>query len=224
MHFRTSYKVSIVTTLAIFSSTGYSQLQSVRESTFNPTAVSVEIKPLPVAVSAAPGVASIGLGTELSAGNHVSSFFNASMIDANLPNSLRNKGNEDNNPQIQKMNGYAADLGVRYYQHRTIADSWYGGGKVGYVFAKGQWGYRGQSISQTVRSITPGLEAGYRWTWGNKLLFRLGAGADGNVVQENTTTPIEGETDTTIAAADKVEGYATVAVVPRFDMGLGYTF
>lgn len=210
--------------LCLLSSPAFSQVGAIRESTFHPTKVSAEIKPLPLALAAVPGVASVGAGAELSASGNAATFVDAYLIDANLPNGLRNQAREDSVPVIQKMKGYSADAGVRYYSHVQNMDSWYGGGKVGYGLTMGQWGYQGEKVNQTVRNVTPGVEAGYRWNWSNNMLFRLGAGIDGNVVQENSTSPVETASLVTADAEDKVKGYAQVAVMPRLDMGLGYTF
>ena len=210
--------------LCLLSTPVFSQVGALRESTFHPTKVSAEIKPLPLALAAVPGVASIGAGAELSAGGNAATFVNAFLIDANLPTGLRNEAREDSVPVIQKMKGYSADAGLRYYSHVQGSDSWYGGGKVGYGLAIGQWGYKGEKVNQTIRNVTPGAEAGYRWTWSNSMLFRLGAGVDGNIVQENSTSPAEVASSVTSDAEDKVKGYAQVAVTPRLDMGLGYTF
>lgn len=202
----------------------YAQLGAIRQSTFHPTSFSAEVKPLALGVSAIPGVASFGLGAEITANNNFATFANAYIVDANLPNNMRNKGNEAETPQIQKMTGYAADLGARYYGSGSLTDSWYGGVKLGYQFSQGQWGYKEEKVDQSIRSLTPGAEAGYRWLWSNNLLLRAGAGADANLLQENTVTPNDISTAVTDDASDKVTGYAKVAVLPRVDVGLGYAF
>lgn len=206
------------------SNVAFGQLATIRESIMHPTSAALELKPLPTAVSVVPGVASIGAGIELSAGSNFASFLNGYILDANLPNRLRPQNSEDNQPGVHKMRGFAGDLGGRYYSDGVNTDSWYGGAKVGYALSMTQWGYKGQTVDHAMRTITPGLEGGYRWVWVNNLLLRIGAGADGNVIQQNTVTPTLAATDVTNDAKDRIEGYAKVAVVPRVDLGLGYAF
>ena len=122
------------------------------------------------------------------------------------------------------MTGYSGDAGFRYYNHTIGIDSWYGGAKVGYTMAAGQWGYQGEQVKSTHRTVTPGAEAGYRWVWTNNMLFRVGAGVDANVVQENNTSPVNDATEVTADAEDRIQGYGQVAMLPRMDLGLGYTF
>lgn len=210
--------------LSLFSVTSLAQFAAYRESTFRPSKFSVEVKPLPMALSTVPGVASLGIGTELSAGGNATTFADVYVINANLPTGLRAENRENEVPVVQKMEGYAADLGFRYYANPAGIDSWYGGAKLSYSLAKGQWGYQGEKIDHAVRTLSPGLEGGYRWQWANNFLLRLGAGADGNIVQENTTSAVDRSTAVTTDAEDKVQGYAQAAVTPRLDMGLGYAF
>ncbi len=224
MKFNLSANQMLALIIAALPVSAFSQVGAIRQSSYHPTSFSAELKPLAIGASVTPGVSSFGLGTELAVSPHFAPFLNASVINANLPNNLRNKGNEAENPQIQKMEGYSADLGLRYYGTSSNVDSWYGGVKVGYMFSQGQWGYQEQKIDQSVRSLTPGAEAGYRWLWSNNLLLRLGAGADSNLLQENTVTASEAVTPVTIDAQERVTGYAKVAVLPRVDFGVGYAF
>lgn len=204
--------------------TALSQVSSMRQSTFHPTTVAVEAKPLPFALMATPGTASLGASAELSADNNFATFINAYLVDANLPTRLRQEGEQDETPVIHKMQGYSADLGARYYTRTGNVDSWYGGAKVGYALLLGQWQYKDELVDQSTRSVTPGVEGGYRWMWVNNFLVRLGIGADGNIIQENSATAATTSTSVTDDAADTIKGYAQVAVVPRVDFGVGYAF
>ena len=210
--------------LSLLASGAYGQVASLKESTFHPTTVVVEVKPLPLAFTMLPGLASIGAGVELGASSNLTTFLDGYAIRANLPNGLRSQGRQEDVPVIQKMEGYAGDLGLRYYGSSVRLDSWYGGAKVGYKMARGQWGYKDEKINHVVRTVAPGVEGGYRWLWENNVLVRLGAGADGNVVQENNSGPVDQPTKVTADAQERVEGYAQVAVIPRVDVGLGYMF
>lgn len=226
----TSLKSSKITKSALISlavllpSVAFAQISAHRQTAGRAGPISIELKPLPTAMSATPGVGSAGLGAEVAWGDNATTFADIYAINANLPNRLRNEGREQDVPVIQKMNGYAGDIGARYYGQSVETDSWYGGARMSYTFAKAQWGYQGEKISQTVKTMSPGLEAGYRWIWSNNVLLRLGAGADSNIVQENNATAIDRETTVTADAEDKVKGYAKVAVTPRVDMGIGYAF
>ena len=219
-----SFKELYCVGLALVSSEAFSQVQAVKEGVFKPGQVSVELKPFPTVLSAVPGVRSVGFGIELSAGGNVSTFGNAYAINANLPSQLRGEGDENTNPVVQKFDGYAADVGVRYNATPVETGSWYAGGKVGYSMAMGQWGYRQEKVNQTIRMMTPGLEGGYRWIWNSGVLLRLGGGLDANVLQQNSTSPVGQATATTADAEDKVKGYAKIAVAPRGDVGVGYAF
>lgn len=210
--------------LSMFSVTALAQVSAYRETVAHPSNISVELKPFPTALSFAPGVASIGLGAEFAGDGHAATFADVYMLNANLPNRLRNEGRESEVPVIQKMQGYSGDLGARYYGNANGVDSWYGGAKLSYGFAQAQWGYKEEKIDQSVRTLSPGLEAGYRWVWSNNLLLRAGVGADSNLVQQNEASAVDRETAVTGDAEDKVKGYAKVAVTPRLDMGLGYAF
>ena len=217
-------KSLVVLGFGALSLTSFAQVSSFRESTFNPNQVSVEAKPLPMILSAIPGVAGVGLGTELSAGGNVTTFADIYGLYANLPGNLRGEGREQDIPVVQKMSGYSVDIGGRYYTDHSSWSSWYGGARLSYGVAVGQWGYQGEQIDQTVRAFSPGLEGGHRWVLRNNILIRLGAGLDGNIVQENRASAKENETQVTSDAEDKVKGYAKVAVTPRVDLGLGYVF
>jgi len=197
-----------------------------RESFLQPMTTTIEIKPIPLAVSTIPNIGAIGLGAETSAGSNIAVFGQASFINANLPNKFRNQENEDTVPQVHKMTGYAGDLGARWYAANMTLDSWYTGAKVGYTYTRGQWGYKDEVVDSSQRAITPGLEGGYRWVWPSSVAVRLGAGADGNIVQENNVT-VADDSDVNAAtndAQEKIKGYGKVAVIPRVDLGLGYIF
>jgi hypothetical protein len=216
---------TVLSGLCLFASAASAQTRSILESSLQPPkTVSVELKPLPTMLSAVPGVAAVGLGAEIIPASNFVPFINANLIDGNLPNNLRNRQNSDETPQIAKMRGYSADTGVRYYFNDVARHSWYGGAKVGYSLARGEWEYKDEKIVHTMRTVTPGVEGGYRWNWPSNVLLRLGVGADSNIVQENRANAVGEENSRTKDAEDKVQGYAQVAVVPRVDLGLGYTF
>ncbi|MCX6124742.1 MAG: hypothetical protein NTV34_08335 [Proteobacteria bacterium] len=203
----------------------FGQLQSIRESSaYRSANFGAELKPLPTILSSVPGVASGGLGLELSMGGHVSTFANAYVIDSNLPAYMRKERDENEMPVLKKMQGYAADIGSRFYSDLDGLDSWYGGAKMGYSYGKGQWTYRKEEIDSTVRTLNPGLEGGYRWIWPSNLMLRLGAGADANAIQENEATAGGQPTAATKEASETIKDYLTVSVVPRVDLGVGYRF
>ena len=87
-----------------------------------------------------------------------------------------------------------------------------------------QWGHQGEQVDQTVRMISSGLEGGHRWNLMNNFLVRLGAGLDGNIISENSATPVGAETSVTRDGEDQVKGYAKMAVTPRAELGVGYIF
>lgn len=211
--------------LLLWPLTVFGQVRDLKERVLGSSGTAaLEIKPLPTVLIMVPGVSSIGIGAEVAAGQDVALFANAFAVNANLPGSLRNEDREDKTPILQKMDGYAADIGGRYYARGAHLDSWYSGAKVGYAFGIGQWGYKDEQVDHVVRTITPGAEGGYRWVWPSNLLVRLAAGLDGNVVQENVATPSGLETATTEDAEGTIEGYAKVALLPRVDLGIGYMF
>ena len=220
----TYLKQTLVAALCTCSYTAFAQVSSYRSAPARTNRATLELKPLAAALSSTPGVGSAGIGAELGLNENMTSFADVYALNANLPSRLRNEGRENEVPVVQKMQGYSGDLGARYYGQPLGDDSWYGGVRLSYGYAKGQWGYQGEQIDQSVRTLSPGVEAGYRWIWTNNLLLRVGAGADSNLVQQNDASAVARETAVTSDAEDKVKGYAKVAVTPRLDMGLGYAF
>lgn len=211
--------------LLLWPLTVFGQVRDLKERVLgSATTAAVEVKPLPTVLVVVPGVSSIGIGAEVAAGQNGAVFANAFAINANLPADLRAEDREDKTPILQKMDGYSGDIGGRYYARGARLDSWYGGAKVGYAFAIGQWGYKDEQVDHVVRTITPGAEGGYRWVWANNLLVRLAGGLDGNAVQENNATPAGLETPTTADAESTIEDYAKIALLPRVDLGIGYMF
>lgn len=217
-------KNAVIAAFCAYSSGALAQVNSYRSAPARTNKATLELKPLAAALSATPGVGSAGIGAEFALGENTTSFADVYAINANLPSRLRNQAREDEVPVVQKFQGYSADIGARYYGQPLGDDSWYGGARLSYGIAKGQWGYQGEKIDQSIRTLSPGVEAGYRWIWNNNLLLRLGAGADSNLTQQNDASAVERETQVTSDAEDKVKGYAKVAVTPRLDMGLGYAF
>lgn len=217
-------KSGLVATLCVFSCSAFAQVNSYRSAPARSNKVTLELKPLAAALSATPGVGSAGIGAEFALGENTTSFADVYALNANLPSRLRNESREDEIPVVQKVQGYSGDIGARYYGQPLGDDSWYGGARLSYGFAQTQWGYQSEKIDQSVRTLSPGIEAGYRWIWNNNLLLRVGAGADSNLIQQNEASAVDRETAVTSDAAEKVKGYAKVAVTPRLDMGLGYAF
>lgn len=221
--FLTNHKGLILLAL-LPSSLALGQVQSTKETTFFSNSFSAEVKPLPTILSAMPGIASAGIGAEMSNGGPVAMFANGYLLDSNLPRFAREARDENEVPVMRKMQGYAGDLGMRYYASPYGVDSWYGGAKVGYSYGKGQWDFKGQQVDSSVRALNPGVEGGYLWSWPSQVLVRLGAGVDGNVIQENLVTAEGEETASVIEARNTIEDYAQATVIPRVDLGLGYRF
>ena len=205
-------------------SLAFGQVRSTKISMGASNSFSVEAKPLPSVLSVLPGIASAGIGAEMSNGGPIAMFANGYLLDSNLPAFARKERDENNVPVVRKLQGYAGDLGMRYYGSPSGLDSWYGGGKVGYSYGKGQWNYKNEQVDSSLRSVNPGVEGGYLWTWPSNLLVRLGGGVDGNLIQENEVKAEVQETPSTIQAREIIENYAQVPVIPRVDVGLGYRF
>ena len=210
--------------LAFFSCEAFAQVSSIKRGVFKPNEVSVELKPYPIALSTVPGLQSMGLGTELSSRGSVSTFVDAYVLDSKLPNQALGTTKKDDEPAIERLSGYSADIGVRYNDSPEAAGSWYAGGKIGYSQAGGQWSYLNEKINHDIRCVTPGLEGGYRWIWDSNVLLRFGVGMDGNVTQKNSTSPVGEATAITAEAENKVKDYASASVIPRADVGIGYAF
>lgn len=202
----------------------FAQVSSTRVGDFMPNNAVVEVKPLPTALSFIPGVRAVGVGAEFNNSGNYAAFTDVYLLDSNLPNRLRREGNEDETPVLQIGQGYAADVGVRYYYTSATADSWFSQAKLGYAYSLSQWGYQDEQVDHSFRTIVPGLGGGYRWVWTNSLLVRVGAGIDGNIVQENKVTPTEAATAATNDAQNEIEGAALAAVTPMIDLGVGYMF
>ena len=190
----------------------------------SPTQIAVEVKPLPMMLSVVPGVTGIGLGTDFSSEGNATAFADVFSLYADLPSNLRREGREQDVAVLHKMKGASVDVGGRYYSNHASAGSWYGGARLSYSAAMPQWGHQGEQVDQTVRMISSGLEGGHRWNLMNNFLVRLGAGLDGNIISENSATPVGAETSVTRDGEDQVKGYAKMAVTPRADLGVGYSF
>ncbi len=217
-------KLSLLSMGMIFAADAFAQLATIRDRIPTPTSVVVEVKPIPTVLNVVPGVRSVGIGTELIGNTAYTTFIDGYLLDSNLPSRLRSEGREDETPVLQRGQGYSADVGLRYYMSSVTTDSWYGQASLGYALSMSQWGYQGEKVDHTFRSVMPGVAAGYRWIWGNNFLLRVGAGVDGNLVQQNTVTPVVASTAATAEAESDIEGAALAAVMPMVDLGMGYRF
>ena len=180
------------------------------------SAVSVEIKPLPTLLSALPGVGAAGVGFEGFVTEKVAIYTDVSAANSNLPHAYNDRLQARDRLYPRKMSAAGIDLGARYYG-LLFSDAWYTGGKVGYSAATATWEYKDQVVKQEVSTLTPGVEAGYRWLWPSSFLVRMGLGATANIVQAQSLTS-DVESSEVTEAKDELKSASRTAALAKVDL------
>lgn len=226
---RSLIKISLIPALACFAGSAFAQSDVSATSTgtssvFGQDRFSAEIKPLPTILSAVPGVAGAGVGAEWMVNHESAIYTDVNYLDSNLnkrgEDEVRNRAGDE--PYPNKVRAVNFDIGGRFYTS-PLTSSWYGGAKLGYSTVRGQWFYKDEKLDQKTASLTPGINAGYRWKWENDVLVRLGAGAAANFVQFQD---IDRENDSrdSLDAQDELDEKAHTPVLANLDLGVGYMF
>ncbi len=183
----------------------------------------IELRPLETAASVVPGVAASGATFETAVTRQWAAVVGGSYTDVSISQgNFEEVRNETSAPIVNSGYGYSAGVGVRYYED-PIGDSTYGGGHLDYSEMKANWNYEGDDYVTRVYGATPSLVIGYRWVWQGGLVARLGAGAGVPVVDSQSTTATTSNGDTT-KGVEKIETFLDQNVIPKLDLGLGYTF
>ena len=222
---RTNALVTMISSVAamIGLSTMASAQQEMAIRTEGVQPYSVELKPIPTILSAAPGVASIGAGFESFFMPKVAFFGEASYLDAKLQGKVVGTAKDRNtDPVPSKEIGYKGLLGARWYA-TPEEHSWYAGGGVGYSDSSGKWEYKNEVVDSRLVSVLPTVQGGYRWLWNNNVLLRLGADVALNNIQTRTNDAHSDSIDAKDAEAKlkKIQDHVWLATV---DLGLGYAF
>jgi hypothetical protein len=187
----------------------------------------VELKPLPTALSAVPeagAVGSIGLGAEIFQTKHMAWFGEGQYIDVNTPNNLTNRSKQANpsSPVPSEMHGYEWTAGARLYGTPEVS-TWYGSLGVGYSDYAGTFNYQDTTIAAHTISILPTVAAGYRWMFDNNVLLRLGLDVASNQVKSRRADA-ESQTANAADGEHKVRNLERTPVLANLDFGVGYGF
>jgi hypothetical protein len=191
----------------------------------NITGITAEVKPLPTLLSVVPGVGILSAGVEGFVQPNIAIFTEAAAMSSNLPDRLRGATKDrlgNDKLYANKMRGGSIDVGARYY-NTPMRSSWYTGGKVGYKAASAEWEYNDEVLEQETATITPGINAGYRWKWDSNFIVRLGAGATANLVQKQRVKSDRDNEDVK-DARDQLDEAVKTPVLANIDLGLGYMF
>ncbi len=185
---------------------------------------SAEIKPLPTLLSVIPGVAGAGVGAEVMATSDTAIYTDLMYLDSNLSGASEAEAKDRAGDGLypNKARAVNIDIGGRFYTD-PLSHSWYGGAKLGYSTLRGQWFYKDQVLEQRTASLTPGINAGYRWKWENDVLVRLGAGAAANFVQFQDIDR-DNDSDEAKEGQDKMDTAAHAPIIANLDLGVGYMF
>lgn len=223
-------KASIVPALALFMASAASAQESIdstrtgTSSMFGADKFSAELKPLPTILSVIPGVAGAGAGAELLVGRDTAVYTEVNYLDSNLSGASEAQAKDRAGDGLypNKVRAVNIDVGGRFYTS-PLSSSWYGGAKLGYSTLRGQWFYKDEVLNQRTASLTPGINAGYRWKWENDVLLRLGAGAAANFVQFQHIDR-ENDSKDSLDAQDKMDDEAHSPILANLDLGVGYVF
>jgi hypothetical protein len=229
-HMKTRYYTSIFCVSMALGAQAFAQTADVattRQGTAGSSTrgITAEVKPLQTLLSAIPGVGVVGFGLEGFVRPKTTVYSEVNIINSNLPERLEGAAKDklgDDKLYANKMRGGAVDIGSRWYNN-PIGHSWYTGGKIGYQEASTEWEYNDEVLTQRSASLTPGINAGYRWAWQNNVVVRLGAGASLNLVQAQNVDSENDNADTD-EARDELDEAAKVPVLANVDLGLGYMF
>lgn len=232
--FAAFFSVSTMISVQALAEDTAGSVTSVREvrstSRFGKDRFSVEIKPFPALGSTLSGIGSstvgaIGAGIEWLTGPNLSMHADGYRIDSGIVN--YDEGDRDAGLYPDKITGYSAELGGRYYGESN-ASTWYTGAKLGLMELDSQYSYQDETlVKSTSTSLTPGLEVGYRWLvgWQKDVVVRLGLVAAANTVQSRTRDlgDLVGTTDEQ-EARKELDDRIETPILANFDLGLGYLF
>jgi len=222
-HLRSTIDLAVFLTMWFYPATTFAQEElKLRNEGIRP--YTVEIKPLPTALSAVPGIGSIGVGSELFFSSKSALFVDGQYTDANLPNRVLKQVKENNTgePIPRTMIGYNVTSGVRFYSSPAL-HSWYGALGVGYSELTGKWDYDDATVQSHIISVLPTVAAGFRWVFENNVILRLGANFSSNIVKSESTTAAE-QTATAADGVKKVSNSERTPMLAAVDVGLGYGF
>jgi len=225
--------LSVLVATAALSQAAWSQddttgMDATREASGGSFArgITVEVKPLPILLSAIPGVGSISGGVEGMVAPNIAAFGEVAILSSNLPERLEGTAKDElgqNDLYANRVKGGSVDLGARFYLN-PLGHSWFTQAKAGYQEMSTEWVYQDQTVNQRFATFTPGIGAGYRWRFADpSIVVRLGAGAAANIVQAQEVTA-DAETSVTQEAREKLDKAADTQVLANVDLGLGYMF
>ncbi len=223
-------KISLVTATACLTGSAFAQsdvqatTSGTTSSVFGQDKFSAELKPLPTILSVIPGVAGAGIGAEGMVTTDTAIYGEVNYLDSNLSGAseAEAKDRAGDGLYANKARAVNVDLGGRFYTD-PLSHSWYGGAKLGYSTLRGQWFYKDEVLEQRTASLTPGINAGYRWKWESDVLVRLGAGASANFVQFQDIDR-SNDSEDSLDAQDEMDKKAHTPILANLDLGVGYMF
>ena len=80
-----------------------------------------------------------------------------------------------------------------------------------------------EQLEQNTSTLTPGINAGYRWLWNSGVVVRVGGGAALNLVQKEEVTS-ERDDQYTRDGRDDLDSKVKTPILANVDLGLGYMF
>jgi hypothetical protein len=192
--------------------------------------LAAEVKPYPAVMgfgadAGASGVGSVGASVEWMTNRYVAVHADGYVLDTGL--GVYDEADKDEGIYPDTVTGYSAELGARYYGEPETS-TWYAGAKLGYTEVSGDYTYKDrEAVEARYGSLTPGVQAGYRWLVGfqDDILIRLGAVAAANVVQyrDRDMKGLTGTADEA-EARDELDDRIEAPVLASVDLGIGYQF
>ncbi|SMF64994.1 hypothetical protein [Pseudobacteriovorax antillogorgiicola] len=184
---------------------------------------SIEISPIAAGLSAEGGVQIISASWEQYIGDKWAGYLRAGYGDVEMDNDFIQEAQEETDGAVLESGyGSSFELGTRYYED-PIGDSWFGSAGVSYSESKSKWVYEESEVQNELYAVTPNIGAGYRWAWNSGFLVRASVGAGFPYVSsESVSATISGAK--VEEAIEDVEDYNDQDVIPKLDVGIGYTF
>jgi hypothetical protein len=192
--------------------------------------LAAEVKPYPAVMgfgadAGASGLGSVGASVEWMTNRYVAVHADGYVLDTGL--GVYEEDDKEEGISPDTVTGYSAELGARYYGEPETS-TWYAGAKLGFTEVSGDYKYKDrEDVKARYGSLTPGLQAGYRWLVGfqEDILIRLGAVAAANVVQyrDRDMKDLTGTADETEARAE-LDDRIEAPVLASIDLGIGYQF
>lgn len=187
----------------------------------------IEVKPLiswSTFGDSVPGPMGLGVGGETAMDGKWRliaevSYWSLNRNDDNISDLQREDGDSD---VIEKSRSAAAALvGGRYYGE-PVKNSWYAGGKIGYMVAKTGYAYKDARLKDSSSGIPLVFEGGYRWLWDSGFTVRVGFSGDRTALIQRSVT-VSRSSDNSAKGKDEVKDMSP-KFAPSFDVGLGRAF